>query len=199
DGRESPRPNGSVVFHTAGAIVDDFPMPFWQIFLNALIDPTIAALLIIVAGYGIITELSNPGLILPGVVGGLAAILAIVSLANLPVNIAGALLMILALVLFLADLKAPTHGFLSVGGVFALVLGMAFLINTGPVGLGVNLFVSIGVALVTFAFFFFFIRKVWLARRQPVLVGDESMVGSVGEVRQELAPEGLVFVRGALW
>src|SRR5205807_191491 len=131
DGRESPRPNGSVVFHTAGAIVDDFPMPFWQIFLNALIDPTIAALLIIVAGYGIITELSNPGLILPGVVGGLAAILAIVSLANLPVNIAGALLMLLALVLFIADLKAPTHGFLSVGGVFALLLGMAFLINTG--------------------------------------------------------------------
>src|SRR5207245_2028886 len=116
DGRESPRPNGSVVFHTAGAIVDDLPMPFWQIFLNALIDPTIAALLIIVAGYGIITELSNPGLILPGVVGGLAAVLAIVSLANLPLNIAGALMMLLALVLFVADLKAPTHGFLSVGG-----------------------------------------------------------------------------------
>src|SRR5438309_2743240 len=199
DGRASARPNGSVVFHTAGAIVDDFPMPFWQVFLNALIDPTIAALLLIVAGYGIITELSNPGLILPGVVGGLAAVLAIVSLANLPVNIAGALLMILALVLFLADLKAPTHGFLSVGGVFALVLGMAFLINTGPVGLGVNLFVSIGVALVTFAFFVFFIRKVWFTRRQPAFVGGDSIVGAVGEAREELAPEGLVFVSGALW
>src|SRR5207248_7440890 len=167
------RPNGTVVFHTAGATVDDFAMPFWQVFLNALIDPTIAALLIIVAGYGIITELSNPGLILPGVVGGLAAILAIVSLANLRVSIAGALLMLLALVLFIADLKAPTHGFLSVGGVFALLLGMAFLINTGPVGLGVNLLVSIGVALVTFAFFIFFIRKVWQARRRPAFVGAE--------------------------
>src|SRR5207237_446799 len=121
-----------------GATVDDFAMPFWQVFLNALIDPTIAALLIIVAGYGIITELSNPGLILPGVVGGLAAILAIVSLANLPVSIAGALLMLLALVLFIADLKAPTHGFLSVGGVFALLLGMAFLVNPGPIALVVN-------------------------------------------------------------
>jgi membrane-bound serine protease (ClpP class) len=199
DGRTVPRASGSLVIHTAGGSITDFAMPFWQVFLNALIDPTIAALLLIVAGYGIITELSNPGLILPGVVGGLAAVLAIVSLANLPVNIAGALLMLLALILFLADLKAPTHGFLSVGGVFALVLGMAFLINTGPVGLGVNLFVSIGVALVTFAFFVFFIRKVWQARRQPVFVGDESMVGSVGQVRQELAPEGLVFVKGALW
>ena len=199
DGRSVPRSDGTLVIHTAGAVISDNPMPFWQVFLNALIDPTIAALLLIVAGYGIITELSNPGLILPGVVGGLAAVLAIVSLANLPVNIAGALLMLLALVLFLADLKAPTHGFLSVGGVFALVLGMAFLINTGPVGLGVNLFVSVGVALVTFAFFVFFIRKVWQARRQPVFVGGDAMLGAVGEVREELAPEGLVFVQGALW
>ncbi|TMF18426.1 MAG: nodulation protein NfeD, partial [Chloroflexi bacterium] len=113
DGRSVPRTNGSLVIHTANAVLDDFPMPFWQVFLNALIDPTIAALLIIIAGYGIITEMSNPGLILPGVIGGLAAVLAIVSLANLPLNIAGALMMMLALVLFIADLKAPTHGFLS--------------------------------------------------------------------------------------
>ena len=199
DGRTVPRTNGSLTIHTAGAVVDDYPMPFWQVFLNALIDPTIAALLIIVAGYGIITELSNPGLILPGVVGGLAAVLAIVSLANLPVNIAGALLIVLALILFLADLKAPTHGFLSVGGVFALILGMAFLINTGPVGLGVNPIVSAMTGIVTFAFFFFFIRKVWQARRQPARSGPDSMLGALGEAREEIAPEGLVFVAGALW
>src|SRR2546427_4401851 len=199
DGRTVARTNGSLTLHTANALIDDFPMPFWQVFLNALIDPTIAALLIIVAGYGIITELSNPGLILPGVVGGLAAVLAIVSLANLPLNIAGALMMLLALVLFVADLKAPTHGFLSVGGVFALVLGMAFLVNTGPVGLGVNPVVSLAAALVTLAFFAFFIQRIVLARRQPVFVGSESMVGALGEVREALTPEGLVFVRGALW
>jgi membrane-bound serine protease (ClpP class) len=199
DGRTVQRVGGPVTLHTAGATVEDNPMPFWQVFLNALIDPTIAALLIIVAGYGIITELSNPGLILPGVVGGLAAVLAIISLANLPVNIAGALLMLLALILFLADLKAPTHGFLSVGGVFALVLGMAFLINTGPVGLGVNPIVTVGTAGITLVFFVFFIRKVWAARRQPALSGADSMIGSVGEAREEIAPEGLVFVAGALW
>src|SRR5256714_7789987 len=199
DGRSVQRTNGSLVLHTAGATVDDFAMPFWQIFLNALIDPTIAALLIIVAGYGIITEMSNPGLILPGVIGGLAALLAIISLANLPVNIAGALLMLLAVILFIADLKAPTHGFLSVGGVFALVLGMAFLINTGPVGLGVNLLVTIAVALITLGFFAVFIRKVVAARRQPAFVGADAMLGALGEVREELAPEGLVFVKGALW
>jgi len=199
DGREVPRTNGSLVIHSAGAVIGDFPMPFWQVFLNALIDPTIAALLILVAGYGIITELSNPGLILPGVVGGIAAVLAVVSLANLPVNIAAGLLMVLALILFIADIKAPTHGFLSVGGAIALVLGMAFLINTGPVGLGVNPVASVVTALLTLGFFTFFIRKVWAARRQPAFAGPESIVGAVGEAREELSPEGLVFVRGALW
>ena len=199
DGRSVPRTNGSLVIHSAGAVLDDYPMPFWQVFLNALIDPTIAALLIIVAGYGIITEMQNPGLILPGVIGGIAAVLAIVSLANLPVNIAGGLMILLALVLFIADLKAPTHGFLSVGGVFALVLGMAFLINTGPIGLGVNPIVSLVTGLLTLGFFAFFIRKVIAARLQPALSGADSMVGALGEAREELTPEGLVFVAGALW
>lgn len=199
DGRTVPRTSGSLDLHTAGAVVDDYPMPVWQVFLNALIDPTIAALLIIVAGYGIITEMSNPGLILPGVIGGLAAVLAIVSLANLPVNIAGALMMLLALLLFLADLKAPTHGFLSVGGVFAMLLGMAFLINTGPVGLGVNPFVALGLTAITLFFFAVFIRKVVAARRQPAFSGADAIVGAVGQAREPIAPEGLVFVAGALW
>jgi membrane-bound serine protease (ClpP class) len=199
DGRSVSRASGPVLLHTAGARIEDFPMPFWQVFLNALIDPTIAALLILLAAYGIITELSTPGAILPGVVGGVAAVLAIVSLANLPVNIAGALMMLLALMLFLADLKANTHGILSFGGVLALVFGMAFLVNTGPIGLGVNPIVLFGSAVVTFAFFIFFVRKVWNARRRPVFAGSEVLVGATGEAREELSPEGLVFVRGALW
>src|SRR6267143_2400894 len=199
DGRTVPRSNGSLVIHSANALVNDYPMPFWQVFLNALIDPTIAALLIIVAGYGIITELSNPGLILPGVVGGIAAVLAIVSLANLPVNIAGILLMLLALILFIADLIAPTHGFLSAGGVIALVLGMAFLVNTGPVGLGVNPVVIFGSAAITFGFFVFFVDRVVRARRRQVFTGADALVGAVGDAREALSPEGLVFVRGALW
>lgn len=199
DGRTVSRPAGTLVLHTAGALIDDMPMPFWQIFLNALIDPTIAALLILVAGYGIITELSTPGAILPGVVGGVAAILAVVSLANLPVNIAGALMMLLALILFLADLKANTHGILSAGGVISLVLGMFFLVNTGPIGLGVNPLVALGTGVVTLAFFVMFVRKVWRARRAPPFGGSDGMVGAIGEAREELTPEGLVFVSGALW
>jgi membrane-bound serine protease (ClpP class) len=199
DSRSLARTAGAITLHTAGARIEDFPMPYWQVFLNALIDPTIAALLILLAGYGIITELTTPGAILPGVVGGLAAILAVVSLANLPVNIAGALLMLLALILFLADLKANTHGILSFGGVLALILGMAFLINTGPVGLGVNPVVIFGSAAISFGFFVFFVDRVLRARRRPVSIGADALLGAVGEARGELSPEGLVFVRGALW
>jgi membrane-bound serine protease (ClpP class) len=199
DGRSLTRTGGTLVLHTAGARIDDFPMPYWQVFLNALIDPTVAALLILLAAYGIITELTTPGAILPGVVGGIAAILAIVSLANLPVNIAGALMMLLALILFLADLKANTHGILSFGGVVSLVLGMAFLINTGPVGLGVNPVVIFGSAAISFAFFVFFVDRVLRARRRKVLIGADALVDAIGEAREELSPEGLVFVRGALW
>ncbi len=199
DGRSVPRTSGALVLHTAGASIEDMPMPFWQVFLNALIDPTVAALLFLLAAYGIITELTSPGAILPGVVGGIAAILAIVSLANLPVNIAGALLMLLALILFLADLKANTHGILSFGGVLSLILGMAFLVNTGPVGLGVNPIVIFGTAVITFAFFVFFVDRVIRSRRRQVLTGADALVGAVGHAREDLLPEGLVFVRGALW
>ena len=199
DGRSLPRTTGELVLHTAGASIEDFPMPYWQVFLNALIDPTVAALLFLLAAYGIITELTSPGAILPGVVGGIAAVLALVSLANLPVNIAGALMMLLALILFLADLKVNTHGILSFGGVLALILGMAFLINTGPVGLGVNPIVIFGSAAITFAFFVFFVDRILRSRRRQVLTGADALVGALGETREELSPEGLVFVRGALW
>ncbi len=199
DGRTATRTNGTLTFHTAGAVIEDSPMPFWQVFLTALIDPTVAALLFLLAAYGIITELSSPGAILPGVVGGIAAVLAVVSLANLPVNIAGALMLIVALGLFLADLKANTHGILSAGGVLALVLGLAFLINTGPIGLGVNPVLIALSGLLTFGFFVFFVQRIWIARHRPIATGAEALIGANGEAREEIAPEGLVFVRGALW
>ncbi len=132
-------------------------------------------------------------------VGGIAAVLAVVSLANLPLNIAGALMLIVALGLFIADLKANTHGILSAGGVIALVLGLGFLINTGPIGLGVNPVLIVLSGLISFAFFVFFVQRVWIARHAPVAAGAETLVGASGEAREDIAPEGLVFVGGALW
>ena len=199
DGMTVSRPSGPLTLHTAGVQVNDMPMPGWQVVLNALIDPTVAALLVLVAGYGIITELSTPGAIFPGVIGGIAGILAIVALANLPVNVAGILMMLLAMLLFIADLKANTHGILTTGGVVALILGMAFLVDSGPVGIGVNPLAIFAAAAITLGFFLFFLRKVIQARRNPVFAGAETLIGATGQAREELAPEGLVFVGGALW
>ncbi|TMD79236.1 MAG: nodulation protein NfeD, partial [Chloroflexi bacterium] len=95
--------------------------------------------------------------------------------------------------------KANTHGILSAGGVLALVLGLAFLINTGPIGLGVNPVLIALSGLISFGFFVFFVQRIWMARRAPVAAGSETLVGASGEARQDIAPEGLVFVGGALW
>jgi membrane-bound serine protease (ClpP class) len=199
DGTAVTRPSGQLTLHTAGARIEDIPMAPWQVFLNALIDPTVAALLMLLAAYGLITELQTPGAIFPGVIGGIAGILAIVSLANLPVTIAGILLMMLAVLLFIADLKANTHGILTTGGVFALVLGMAFLVDSGPVGLGVNPWAIVTAAVLTIGFFTLFLRMIVAARRRPIFAGSEALIGVSGQAREELAPEGLVFVGGALW
>ncbi len=135
DGRAAPRPSGrDLTFRTAGADVRDEPMSTFQQILQALIDPNVAYILMLVAIFGLLTELTSPGAILPGVLGGLSAILALVALSTLPINLGGILLVAFAFLLFVVDVKAPTHGILTVGGLLSLLLGSAFLFDTGPVG-----------------------------------------------------------------
>jgi len=200
DGRSLRRPSGQeVALHTAGAQVNDLPMSAWQELLHALIDPNVAYLLMLVAIYGLIAEVTTPGAILPGVAGVICAILALVAFTSLPVNIAGVLLIAFAIGLFIADVKAATHGVLTAGGLIALVLGSALLIDTGPVGLGLNPFVIAAAALLTVIFFVLMVRRVLAARRRTPFAGSETLIGSHGEAREQLAPEGLVAVGGVLW
>lgn len=200
DGRQLERPQGTTfTLHLAGARVEELPMSWLQQLLHALIDPNVAYLLLLVAVFGLIAEVSTPGAILPGTVGVIAAVLALVGFASLPVNIAGVLLLLFGIALFIADLKAPSHGILTAGGLVALVLGSAFLFDVGPVGLGLSPWVIAAAALASTAFFSFVLGKVIAARRRPAWVGAEALVGSVGEAREDLAPSGMVFVAGALW
>jgi len=200
DGRSLHRPNGEpVTLALAGAAIEDDPMTGIEQALHALIDPNIAYLLLLLAVFGILVELTTPGAILPGVVGVISGVLALVALVGLPVNLGGALLILFAFGLFVADLKAPTHGILTVGGVIALLLGSALLIDTGPIGLGVSPWLSLGGALAALALFGFVLRKAIAARGRPAYVGPETLIGIRGVVRQPLAPQGTVFVLGALW
>jgi membrane-bound serine protease (ClpP class) len=200
DGRDAPRPSRQVLtFHTAGAAVIDQPMSAFQGILQALIDPNVAYLLMLVAVFGLIAEVSSPGAILPGVVGGLSAILALVALSTLPINLAGLLLLAFAFLLFVVDVKAQTHGILTVGGLISLLLGSAFLLNTGAVDLGIDWRVILVAAACVALGFAFVVRKAVRARSQWASTRTDALVGSLGEARGPLSPSGQVFVAGAIW
>lgn len=199
DGRSLPRPNGSLTLRSAGATVDDQPMSLLQQAWNLLIDPNVAYLLLLLAIYGLIAEVTSPGAILPGVVGSISLVIALISFASLPVNLAGVLLVLLAFGLFVLDVKAPTHGILTVGGLVALVLGSSLLIDTGPVGLGIDWRLIAGAAIVSALGFLFVVRKAVETRTRHLVAGADALLGSLGESRSPLDPEGDVFVAGAVW
>jgi membrane-bound serine protease (ClpP class) len=199
DGRTLQRLHGTAVLSTAGATLTYNDMPFLQSVLQQVISPDIAYLLFLVALVGIAVELLHPGVILPGVTGVLAGVLALVALYGLSVNLAGIVLILFGIGLFVADLKAQTHGVLTVGGLVSLVAGSTFLFNTSLFGPGLDLWVVALVTLGAFGFFVLVLRKVVAARLRPVYSGSETLIGSVGRAREELAPAGLVFVDGALW
>ncbi|TME83200.1 MAG: nodulation protein NfeD [Chloroflexi bacterium] len=151
------------------------------------------------AKIGIGFWVTHPGMFLPGVIGVIAGVLAAVSLYDLPINIAGVLLILIAVVLFVIDLKAVTHGVLTTGGIVAMTLGGLLLVNTSFLAEGVNIPLLIVTVLVIAGVFLFILRKLIDARRRPYAAGEESMIGSLGSVREPLDPSGMVFVNGALW
>lgn len=200
DGRTAHRSGGrDLSFQTAGATLADHPMSIFEQMLQALIDPNVAYLLMLVAIFGLIAEVTTPGAILPGVLGSISAVLALVSLSTLPINLAGILLVGFAFLLFVIDIKAPTHGVLTLGGLVSLLLGSLFLLNTGPVDLGIDWRLIVVVTLAVTAGFFFVVRKAVRARSSWVATGAAALIGTIGEARGPLDPAGQVFVAGALW
>lgn len=200
DGRTIARPHaGPTTLRLAGARLESIAVSWSQQVLHLLIDPNVGFLLLLLAVIGLIAEMTTPGAILPGTVGMISAVLALVSLSSLPVNVGGLLLILVSFLLFLADVKAPTHGVLTAGGLLALVLGSTMLIDTGAVGAGVNPWLSAGAAIVVVAFFTLLVRKAISARKRPVEAGADTLAGRIGEVRERLDPVGTIFVAGALW
>lgn len=200
DGHPAPRPSGhDLTFRTGGATIVEQPMSTIQLALQVLSNPNVAYLLMLVAAFGLIAEVTSPGAILPGVVGGISAILALVGLTTLPVNLGGILLIGFAFLLFVVDVKAPTHGVLTVGGLIALLLGSAFLLNTGPVDLGIDwrliaaATAAVGIGVV------FVLRKAIRVRSTLTSASSLNLVGAIGESRGPLSPTGQVFVAGATW
>jgi membrane-bound serine protease (ClpP class) len=199
DGREVNTATGKRILRTANARLVDIPMDLTERFLGLLSDPNVGFVLMTLAIYGLIFELSNPGSVFPGVIGGIALILALASFAVLDVNVAGLLLIGFALVLFIADIKVPSHGVLTAGGLVSFVIGSLLLTERQAPYLRISLVLILVMAALTAAFFAFAVGAGIRAQKQRVQTGREGLVGAVGVARSDLAPEGTVFVQGELW
>ena len=199
DGREVATASGKRPLHTRGARLVDIPMDVAEKFLALLSDPNVGFVLMTMAIYGIIFELSNPGSVFPGVIGGLALILAFASFAVVEVNVACLLLIGFSVILFIADIKVPSHGVLTAGGLAAFILGSLLLTERQAPFLRISITLILTMAALTAGFFAFAVGAGIRAQKQRVQTGREGLVGAVGVARSELAPAGTVFVQGEIW
>jgi len=200
DGKELLADDGETrILQTAEAVVESREMGVFQRFLATIAHPNIAYILMTLGGLGLYFELSNPGAVLPGVVGGICLILAFFALSVLPVNYAGIALIILALIFFIAEVKVTSYGLLTVAGVISLVLGSLMLFKSADPAIRVSLEVIISVALFTVVVVAFLVSMVVRTYRNQVTTGIEGLVNKHGVARTVLNPSGKVFVHGEIW
>lgn len=185
---------------TANATTVDIPMILRERVFQLLWRPEVMFILMLVAVYGIIGELSNPGAILPGTVGAIALILVLYMSAILPVNIAGLALVGLAIVLFVVDIFAPSHGVLTGGGIIAFFLGAMMLFNRAGPAFHLSLGYILPGVLLTALFFIFVVGKGLRAQALPAMAGPQTMIGKVTAALEPItATGGKVFIEGELW
>ena len=199
DGRQVTMLDGSVVsLHTQEAKLYHFDMSWSEGFLYAISDPNIAFMLLSLAMLGLMVEITNPGLIFPGIVGAISALLAFYSLGVLPVNYAGVLLIILAFGLFIAEVFTTTFGLLTAGGVTSLVIGSLILFRGGPL-FQVNPWLIAIITICIAGFFAFVAQRIIKAHRYQASTGREELIGKTAVVKVALEPEGTVFFKGERW
>lgn len=200
DGRTVTVNNEARVLETAGADVDRVGMGLFEQLMQLLADPTIAYILLSIGMLGLFLELSSPGAVLPGLLGGLGLILGLLGLGTLPVNWTGALLIAFAFVLFIADIFLPSAGLLTVGGLFSFVTGSYLLISDeAPSMFRISPFAIWTMAACLVAFFLFLAASVLKARLSPARTGIDALVGTTGRVITDLAPNGMVMTYGERW
>jgi len=200
DGRTVKRFDGSALtLALRGKPVVALPMTFRQRFLLTIANPNLAYILLMIGLLGLYFEFSHPGAILPGVLGGISLLLAVFAFQILPINYVGLGLIVLAVILFILEVKVQSFGMLAVGGIAAMIIGSLMLIKS-PVpelrpALRIILPVAIGVSLIVI----FLLSLVLRAHARRSFSGREGMIGETGTARTDLVPTGKVFVHGELW
>jgi membrane-bound serine protease (ClpP class) len=189
----------SVTLDTANATIERVE-PDWRSRLLAVIgDPSIAYILMLLGIYGLIYEFANPGMLLPGVVGGICLLLAMFALQVMPISYAGLALMILGVMLMISEAFIPSFGALGIGGLVAFVIGSVMLIDTDLPGYGVPWELIIPVAAVSGLFSFFVVGMAIKARARPVVTGAEEMIGAPGEIIEDMDHEGWAHIHSERW
>jgi membrane-bound serine protease (ClpP class) len=185
----------NLTLHTADATVDTVQMSFWQRTLDTLIDPNIIALMLSLGIVGLLVELWNPGLVLPGTVGAISLLVGLYGLQVLPVSAAGVLMLLLSLGLFVTDALVTSHGALTLAGAITFVIGALMLFDPAGPAYQVSLWTALAIAGTLVLLLGVARSRIVQARRNPVEVGVGLLVGEEAEVRRD----GLVAVNGELW
>jgi membrane-bound serine protease (ClpP class) len=191
--------NGKHTLKTKGVPVRYKEMGIRHKILDFISDPNVAYLLMLLGFYGIFFEMTNPGAIFPGVFGAIALILAFYSFQTLPVNYAGLLLIILAIILFLLEIKITSYGVLTIGGIISMLIGSVMLFESPLPFFQLSLKIILPAVILTAFFFFLTIRLVIKAHMRKPVTGTEGLIGLEGRAKTDIEKEGLVFVHGEIW
>jgi membrane-bound serine protease (ClpP class) len=199
-GRTVVTPAGERILQTEGAPLQHVEMSLRQRLLSMLADPNVAYMLLMLGAAGLFFEISTPGAVLPGVIGGISLLLGLYALQLLPVNYAGLLLIVLAIIMFIAEVMVISYGALTIGGIIAMILGSLMLFDAPPELPRVSLWVVVPSTLLVAAFFVILLRAGLKTLTQRPYSGREGMLHKVGVA---LAPidqkQGKVFVAGERW
>jgi membrane-bound serine protease (ClpP class) len=200
NGKAVKRFDGSVrTLHFEKATIVQFEMTRRERFLSMLADPNIAFMLVGLGMLGLMIELYNPGLILPGIVGVICISLFLLSVQVLPINYAGLFLIAFAIVLFILELKVTSYGLLTVGGIISIVLGATMLIDAPipEMKIAVRVIGSVA-AVITITMAFLLALVITLHRKKP-LTGVQGLMQEIGTAQTMIDPEGQVFIHGEIW
>jgi membrane-bound serine protease (ClpP class) len=199
DGRKVTTAAGERTLATAGAVAERIEPDWKSRFLAVITEPSVALILMMLGVYGLFFEFSNPGFVLPGVVGAICLLTALFALNMLPVNYAGLLLVLLGIGFLVAEAFFPTYGSLGVGGIIAFVIGAVMLIDTEVPGFGVPYWLIGALALISAGFVFLVGGLAVRSHRRPIVTGHEELIGSVAVALEDLQTEGWARVHSEQW
>ncbi len=199
DGRTVETVSGKRTLATKGSTTVQEEMNWRLRFLAIISDPNIAYILMLLGFYGLFFELTNPGAIFPGVLGGICLILAFYSFQTLPVNYAGVILIILGIIMFVLEIKIVSYGVLTIGGIISMLIGSIMLFDRAGPFIKLSLGTIIPVIVVTVLFFSIAVRFAYKAWKSKPVTGKEGLEGLEGEALSDIYEDGMVLVHGEYW